>query len=35
MRLRFRMWTARWRFLPQFLVIGAQKSGTTSLFKFI
>lgn len=27
--------TARWRSLPDFIVIGAQKAGTTSLFRFL
>lgn len=33
--VRPRMWTARWRALPSFLVIGARKGGTTSLFAFL
>jgi len=27
--------TARWRALPDFIIFGAQKSGTTSLFKYL
>ena len=27
--------TARWRALPDFIVIGAQKAGTTSLFRYL
>lgn len=27
--------TARWRVLPDFVIIGAQKSGTTSLYNFL
>ena len=30
-----RMATSRWRALPDFLVIGAQKSGTTSLYEYL
>ncbi len=32
---RFERWTAPWRALPNLLVIGAQKSGTTSLHDFL
>lgn len=32
---RTRTPTARWRALPQFIVIGAQKAGTTSLFRYL
>ena len=32
---QFEHWTGRWRALPNLLVIGAQKSGTTSLHDFL
>lgn len=32
---RLERWTAPWRALPNLLVIGAQKSGTTSLHEFL
>ena len=32
---RTRTPTARWRSLPDFIVIGAQKAGTTSLFRYL
>ena len=35
LRLRARQATAPWRVLPDFLVLGAQKSGTTSLIKYL
>ena len=28
-------WTAPWRKLPEFVIIGAQKGGTSSLFKYL
>lgn len=34
-RVRVRMPTSRWRALPNFLVIGAQRSGTSSLYKYL
>lgn len=34
-RVRLRMPTSRWRALPDFLVIGAQRSGTSSLYKYL
>jgi hypothetical protein len=34
-RVRLRMPTSQWRALPDFLVIGAQRSGTSSLFKYL
>jgi len=33
--LRYRLATRRFRSLPDFLIIGAQKSGTTSLFHYL
>ena len=35
MRLRFRIATARFRTQPDFLIIGAQRSGTSSLYKWL
>lgn len=32
---RTRTPTARWRSLPDFIIIGAQKAGTTSLFRYL
>lgn len=32
---RFREFTARWRMLPELLIIGAQKAGTTSLYEYL
>lgn len=32
-RLSTRLWTWRWRALPDFLIIGAQRAGTTTLFR--
>ncbi len=34
-RLRFRIATGRYRTLPDFLIIGAQRSGTSSLYKWL
>src|SRR5918996_2928020 len=34
-RLRSRRTTARWRQLPDVLIIGAQRSGTSSLYKWL
>jgi hypothetical protein len=34
-RLRFREPTARWRRLPDLLVIGAQRGGTSSLYRYL
>ena len=34
-RVRVRVPTSRWRALPDFLVIGAQRSGTSSLYKYL
>lgn len=31
----FAQWTAPWRKLPEFVIIGAQKGGTSSLFKYL
>jgi hypothetical protein len=31
----FRLLTARWRTLPDFIIIGAQRSGTTSLYNYL
>ncbi len=31
----WRMATARWRVLPDFVIIGAQKAGTTSLYNYL
>ena len=32
---RFRVMTSRWRVLPDFVIVGAQRSGTTSLFDYL
>jgi hypothetical protein len=34
-RVRVRMPTSGWRSLPDFLVVGAQRSGTSSLYKYL
>jgi hypothetical protein len=34
-RLRFREPTARWRRLPDLLIIGAQRGGTSSLYRYL
>ena len=34
-RDQYRLYTSRFRSLPHFLIIGAQKSGTTSLFSYL
>lgn len=33
--LNFRRWTAAYRILPNFIIIGAQKSGTGSLYRYL
>jgi len=33
--LRYRVGTSRWRKLPDFIIIGTQKGGTTSLFYYL
>ena len=33
--ITYRQWSNRWRCLPDYLLIGAQKSGTTSLYKYL
>src|SRR5262245_25916191 len=32
---RTRRWTARWRSQPHFIIIGAGKCGTTSLYRYL
>jgi hypothetical protein len=34
-RLRMRLWSADWRSLPDFLIIGCQRGGTSSLYKYL
>lgn len=34
-RLRVRIWTARFRLLPDFVIIGCQRGGTSSLYKYL
>jgi hypothetical protein len=34
-RLGFRLLTSRWRTLPDFIVIGVQRGGTTSLYNYL
>ena len=33
--LRYRLLTAQFRSLPDFIIIGAQKGGTSSLFSYL
>lgn len=33
--IRYRKWTYRWRMGPDFMIIGAQKAGTSALFNYL
>ncbi|WP_052327922.1 sulfotransferase family protein [Serinicoccus marinus] len=33
--LRWGRWTARWRMVPDIVIVGAQRSGTTTLFRLL
>ena len=33
--ITYRQWSKRWRCLPDYLLIGAQKCGTTSLYNYL